>query len=66
MLQSLLNGHDIGSDECAACEEDFNYCSCGGIIHTEYQPVFRTIASPRAKMVLRNECDRCGEDFEIS
>jgi len=59
-----VKNHEPGDLECPGCEEQFGYCSCGGVIHCEYQETFRRDPltgemKPGALLVL--ECDRCDE-----
>lgn len=66
MLANLTQYHDDGEIDCGSCEEQFGPCSCTGIVHAEYQEVFRKTAGyliSEALLVL--ECDRCGDEYEI-
>ena len=69
MLESVINNHEASDLDCPSCEEQFGSCSCGGVIHCEYQETFRRQAVkqedgktrwlmvPNALLVL--ECDNC-------
>lgn len=57
---NLLQDHEEGEIDCPSCEEQFGFCSCGGIIHCEYQEAW-SIEGPTNVKIL--ECDRC-DDYE--
>lgn len=62
---NLVNNHEPGELDCPSCEEQFGPCSCTGIVHAEYQKIFRREGGQvvgRALLVL--ECDRC-DDYEV-
>ena len=67
MLSNLVHDHEEDELGCHWCEEQWGQCSCGGVIHCEYQAVFRRDRRtgnliPVAALVL--ECDRCDE-YEV-
>ena len=65
MLVNVVADHEEGEIACPSCEEQFGPCSCGGIVHCEYQPTigrFGGAIITEALLVL--ECDRCDE-YEI-
>jgi len=64
-LGNVIQNHDDGEIDCPGCEEQWGFCSCGGVVHCEYQETFRKEDDkyvPSALLVL--ECDRCDE-YEV-
>lgn len=64
---NLLQDHDEDALDCAGCEEHFGGCSCGGVVHCEYQEApkrDRKSGCTVIEVILVLECDRCDE-YEI-
>ena len=64
---NLIGNHEVGELDCLACEEQFGLCSCGGVIHAEYQETFRRDPLTRAIMgssIIILECEQC-DDYEV-
>jgi hypothetical protein len=67
VLANLLNNHEDGELDCPKCEEQFGQCSCGGVVHAEYQEIFERVPNSKAmisRAILVLECDRC-DDCEV-
>lgn len=62
---NLVGNHEPGEIDCPGCDEQWGFCSCGGVIHCEYQEVWASRGvTAYSKGILVLECDRCDE-YEV-